>query len=135
MSTVSPNGAPPPGTSNTTAPTSTPNNAIPTGPRAGNFPYRNSLPAAHSHHHHRPSPSGPGAIIPGGRLLPPVDKASEDRLTRLRADQVKLEEENKSIQERKRKGLYGWEKSQREAEREGFKVELAEGSLVGGGMD
>jgi len=67
--------------------------------------------------------------------LPPVDKASEDRLTRLRLDQAKLEDENRTIQERKRKGLYGWEKSQREAEKEGFKVELAEGGLVSGGMD
>lgn len=61
-----------------------------------------------------------------------MDKASDDRLARLRADQVKLEEESKVAQERKRKGLYGWEKSQREAEREAFKVDLAEKQLVNG---
>lgn len=78
--------------------------------------------------------SGPGTTIPGGRLLLPVDKASEERLARLRADQAKLEEENRVIQERKRKGLYGWEKSQREAEREAFKVELAEKQLLNGAL-
>lgn len=131
-SALSPNGSTPPASSPNPPTTS----AIPTGPRAGNFPYRTSLPPPHPHHHHHPppprAPSGPGTTIPGGRLYPAVDKASEDRLARLKAEQVKLEEENRVIQERKRKGLYGWEKSTREAEREGYKVELAESQLVGG---
>ncbi|KAL7275328.1 hypothetical protein RUND412_001730 [Rhizina undulata] len=129
-SVLSPNGTnPPPAAASSSTPN--PNPSIPTGPRAGNFPYRSSLPPS-NRHIPPPIPSGPGAIIPGGRLLPPFDKHSEERLSRLRAEQTKLEEEGRIIQEKKRKGLYSWEKSQREAEREAFKVELAEKQLVNG---
>ncbi len=76
--------------------------------------------------------TGPGATIPGGRLYPPLDKAHEERMARLKAEQAKLEEEAKVLQEKKRKGLYAWEKSRREAERESFKVEIAEKQLNGG---
>jgi translation initiation factor RLI1 len=51
-------------------------------------------------------------------------------LARLRAEQAKLEEEVKSSQEKKRKGMYAWEKSKREAEIAGFRVEVAEGQLL-----
>ena len=122
-------------------PVAPPAGGIPTGPRAGNFPYRSSIPTAHHvvHvvHHHPPAPRpppGPGALIPGGRLLPPIDKAAEDRLGRLQLDQTKLDEEDKTIQERKRKSLYGWEKAHRESEREAYKVELAEKQLINGAL-
>ncbi|TGZ76342.1 hypothetical protein EX30DRAFT_375550 [Ascodesmis nigricans] len=100
--------------------------AIPTGPRAGNFPYRSSLPAPPRY---PSSITGPGALIPGGRLLPSFDKTIDERLARLKADQAKLEEDLKGLQEKKRSGLLAWERSKREAEKEAFKVESAEGQL------
>ncbi|KAI5787201.1 hypothetical protein EDC01DRAFT_631568 [Geopyxis carbonaria] len=108
----------------------TPPPAIPTGPRAGNFPYRSTLPTP-APIRYAPAASGPGATIPGGRLLPAFDKASEERLARLRADQAKLEEDVKILQERKRKGLFQWERTKREAEKEGFRAEVAEQYLLG----
>lgn len=104
----------------------TPSPAIPTGPRAGNFPYRSTLPVPAPP---RYVPSGPGATIPGGRLLPSLDKASDERMSRLKSDQTKLDEELRSVQEKKRKGLMQWEKSRRESEREGFRVQTAESQL------
>ena len=104
--------------------------AIPTGPRAGNFPYRSSLPTQSPRY--PPIINGPGAIIPGGRLHPPFDKASEERLVRLRAEQVKLEEEVRISQDKKRKGMYSWDKSRREAEIANSKVEEAERQLLAG---
>ena len=71
-------------------------------------------------------------LIPGGRLLPPFDKSGEERLARLRAEQVKLEEEMKSSQEKKRKGMYAWDKSRREAEIANYRVEVAERQLLAG---
>lgn len=76
-----------------------------------------------------PAVTGPGTLIPGGKLLPAVDKASEDRLTRLRAEQIKLEEEVRVSQEKKRRGLYSWEKSKREAEIASYRVDVAESQL------
>lgn len=105
--------------------------AIPTGPRAGNFPYRSTLPTP-TPTRYTPVQTGPGATIPGGRALPSLDKTSDERLARLKAEQAKLEEDLKSVQEKKRKGLRAWEKSVRETERETFKVELAEKAFLGG---
>jgi len=118
-----------PGTPSASTPPTAP--AIPTGPRAGNFPYRSSLPSQ-APARYVPVITGPGAIIPGGRLLPPHDKASEDRLARLRAEEVKLREELEISREKKRKGMYAWDKSRREAEIASFRVEVAERQLMAG---
>lgn len=104
---------------------------IPTGPRAGNYPYRSSIvtgiagrgPVAPN------TISGP-QIIPGGRLMPStIPSENSERVARLKAEQQKLEEENKIIQERKRRGLAAWDRAEREAVREAYKVELAEKQL------
>lgn len=58
--------------------------------------------------------------------MPTLDKTSDERLARLKADQAKLEEDLKVLQEKKRAGLVAWERSRREAEREGFRVQMAE---------
>ena len=60
-----------------------------------------------------------------------VPMESTDKLARLRIEQVKLEDENRVVQERKRRGLAVWERAEREAVREGLKVELAERALEG----
>lgn len=73
--------------------------------------------------------TGPGALIPGGRLLPAVDKASEERMARLKAEEEKLREEFEVSQDRKRRGMMAWEKSKREAETAGRRVELVEGAM------
>ena len=64
-------------------------------------------------------------------MLPSLDKASDERMARLKADQAKLDDELRSVQDKKRKGLQQWEKSRRESEREGFRVETAEKQLLG----
>ena len=76
---------------------------------------------------------GPGTLVAGGRLLPPTDKASEERQLRLRAEEAKLREELGALQDRKRRGLYAWERSQREAEFANFRVEVAERQLIAAG--
>ena len=58
-----------------------------------------------------------------------IPSESTERITRLKAEQQKLEDENKIVQERKRRGLTVWERSEREAAREAYKVDLAEKGL------
>lgn len=58
-----------------------------------------------------------------------IPSENTERVARLKAEQQKLEEENKIIQERKRRGLAAWDRAEREAAREAYKVELAEKQL------
>lgn len=58
-----------------------------------------------------------------------IPSESTDRLARLKSEQQKLEDENRVVQEKKRRGLAVWERVDREAAREGYKVELAEKGL------
>lgn len=58
-----------------------------------------------------------------------IPSESTERIARLKAEQQKLEEENKMVQERKRRGLGVWERAERDAAREAYKVELAEKGL------
>jgi hypothetical protein len=117
------------GPSTATSAATPPPTAIPTGPRAGNFPYRTSLPTQ-APARYTPAIQGPGALITGGRLLPPIDRASEDRLARLKLEQIKLEEEVRISQEKKRKGMYAWEKTRREAKIAHFRAEVADRQLM-----
>jgi len=64
--------------------------------------------------------------------MPPFDKASEDRLAKLRAEQTKLESEVEATQEKKRKGMYAWDKLRRESEIASYRVEVAEKQLMAG---
>ena len=76
---------------------------------------------------------GPGTLIAGGRLLPPTDKPSEERQLRLRAEEAKLRDELGALQDRKRRGMYAWERSRCEAEFANFRVEVAERQLIAAG--
>ncbi|MCJ1399137.1 hypothetical protein MMC11_002339 [Xylographa trunciseda] len=70
------------------------------------------------------------ALVEGGKKLPSgLDPAQEKRLQQLEEDRKKLLDVIEEKQRTKRAGLRDWEKSEREAGREGLRSELAEGHL------
>ncbi|KAI9800408.1 MAG: hypothetical protein M1833_003294 [Piccolia ochrophora] len=132
---IHPRGGPPSSSYRGTSP-----NADSPGPPGGP-PNRGPLPPYRPSHHSHNSTSRTypltqrfgrhtadlPAVKAGGEKQPSsVEKSVADRLAKLQADQKRLETELAEKLEKKRAGLRGWDRMERESAREGLKSELAE---------
>ncbi|KAK9313790.1 hypothetical protein V1522DRAFT_390694 [Lipomyces starkeyi] len=63
------------------------------------------------------------------KLSPSITPDTDKEIARLKKEYAKLEEEDKTAQERKRAALASWDRLVRETQRETFRVEIAEQQL------
>lgn len=135
--------------------------SVPSGPRASFTPPMPGAGPGGGYRHPGPRPNGSisaasssspiskgpnhlaglSVIIPGGKILPSVDSATEKRLSQLELDREKLLEHMTETQKSKRAGLRDWDRLDREISICALKSELAEGHLqrmadesIGGGI-